>query len=144
MAAVDLKPFLADHGVWATAPCRIDMGGTLDIKTFYYPLAYLAPATVNFGLNLRTRVRLFPHDNSGIKISSRGFESAEFPLGKAPFRHPLGLMFAVADYFRVSGVHIDIPPPLPREAPWAVPPWRPLPSSQPSPVPAKKQATAVP
>ncbi len=108
MPTIDLKPFLIDNPIWATAPCRIDMGGTLDIKTFYFPLAYLSPATVNLGLNLRTKVRLLPYDEGMIKISSRGFESAEFPLDAAPFRHPLGLMFAVASYFRTTGVHIEI------------------------------------
>ena len=108
MAAIDLKPFLTNNNIWATAPCRIDMGGTLDIKTLYYPLAYLAPATVNIGLNLRTQVRLRPYDEGMVKISSRGFKSAEFPLGEAPFRHPLGLMFAVTSYFRAAGVHIEI------------------------------------
>lgn len=108
MTVVDLKSFLTDHTVRASAPCRIDMGGTLDIKTLYYPLAYLAPLTVNIGINLRTKVCLGPYDEGMVKISSKGFESAEFPLAGAPFRHPLGLMFAVASYFRTAGVHIEI------------------------------------
>jgi D-glycero-alpha-D-manno-heptose-7-phosphate kinase len=108
MTTIDLKPFLKDNSIWATAPCRIDMGGTLDIKTFYYPLAYLSPTTVNLALNLRTKVRLLPYDEGMVKISSRGFESAEFPLAEAPFRHPLGLMFSVAAYFRTAGIHIEI------------------------------------
>lgn len=108
MTLINLAPFLNNHAVWSDAPCRIDMGGTLDIKTLYYPLAYLSPATVNIGINLRTRVSLHPYDEGMVKISSKGFESAEFPLADAPFRHPLGLMFAVASYFRTAGVHIDI------------------------------------
>ncbi len=108
MATIDLAPFLYDNQIWASAPCRIDMGGTLDIKTFYYPLGYLAPCTVNLALNLRTTVRLHPFHKGVVKISSKGFQSAEFPLAAAPFRHPLGLMFAVAAYFQTTGVHIDI------------------------------------
>jgi D-glycero-alpha-D-manno-heptose-7-phosphate kinase len=92
----------------ASAPCRIDMGGTLDISTFYYPLRHLSPCTVNIALGLRTRVKLLPYDTGQIKISSKGFRDAEYPLDQAPFDHPLGLMFAIGVYFRASGVHIHI------------------------------------
>jgi D-glycero-alpha-D-manno-heptose-7-phosphate kinase len=94
--------------VEASAPCRIDMGGTLDISTFYSPLRHLSPCTVNIALDLRTRVELLPYDAGQIKISSKGFRGAEYPLDQAPFDHPLGLMFAIGVYFRASGVHIHI------------------------------------
>ncbi len=92
----------------ASAPCRIDLGGTLDISTFYYPLRHLSPSTFNIAIDLRTSVKLLPLKKNAVKISSRGFESAEYTLGKAPFNHPLGLMFAVAAYFRAENVHIII------------------------------------
>ncbi len=91
-----------------SAPCRIDMGGTLDISTFYHPLRHLSPCTFNIAIGLRTRVKLLPHDRGRIKISSAGFQSAEYPAGQAPFDHPLGLMFAIASYFGAQGVHIEI------------------------------------
>ena len=99
---------LESHQIEASAPCRIDMGGTLDISTFYYPLRHLSPCTVNMAIGLRTRVRLLPYEKGMVKISSKGFESAEYPMDEAPFNHPLGLMFAIATYFRAEGVHIDI------------------------------------
>ena len=92
----------------ASAPCRIDLGGTLDISTFYYPLRYLSPSTFNIAIDLRTSVKLLPFKKNVVKISSRGFESAEYPVDKAPFNHPLGLMFAIAAYFRAENVHIII------------------------------------
>ncbi|MFH2044029.1 MAG: galactokinase [Pseudomonadota bacterium] len=92
----------------ASVPCRIDMGGTLDISTFHYPLMHLNPCTFNIAVNLRTRVHLHPFDKGKIKVSSRGFKSAVFPIEKAPFNHPLGLMFAIASFFRADGVHISI------------------------------------
>ena len=92
----------------ASAPCRIDMGGTLDISTFSYPLRHLAPCTFNIALGLRTRVRLQPYTRGQIKISSRGFRDASFAADAAPFDHPLGLMFATAAYFNVHGIHISI------------------------------------
>lgn len=92
----------------ASAPCRMDMGGTLDISTFYYPLMHLNPCTFNIAVNLRTKVYIHPFDKGKIKVSSRGFKSAVYPFEKAPFNHPLGLMFAVASFFRADGVHIVI------------------------------------
>lgn len=103
-----LKDILESGIIEASAPCRIDMGGTLDISTFYYPLRHLMPCTFNISLNMRTRVRLYPYEPGMVKISSRGFESAVYPIEEAPFIHPLGLMFAVAAYFRAGGVHIEI------------------------------------
>lgn len=92
----------------ASAPCRVDLGGTLDINTFYYPLRHLAPLTFNLAVDLRTRVRLQPFQAGRVKVSSTGFESAVFELNRAPFDHPLGLMFAVAAHFGVEGIAVDI------------------------------------
>jgi hypothetical protein len=38
------------YDVQASAPCRVDMGGTLDIGTFYYPLQHAGPCTFNLAL----------------------------------------------------------------------------------------------
>ncbi len=108
MTVKRIKKIIESRQIEASAPCRIDMGGTLDISTFYYPLRHISPCTVNIAIDLRTRVRLLPYDEGLVKISSRGFESAEYPIDKAPFDHSLGLMFAIAAYFRAEGIHIDI------------------------------------
>ena len=84
------------------------MGGTLDLAVFYNPLRHLAPCTFNLAIDLRTTVRLLPHRPGRVKISSRGFESADFPSDAAPFDHPLGLMFATAAYFAADGVQVII------------------------------------
>ncbi len=97
-----------EGGVTASAPCRIDMGGTLDISTFHLPLRHLNPCTFNIALDLQTAVRVSSYDEGRVRISSRGFDDAEFSADAAPFDHPMGLMFAVAAYFGASGVHIDI------------------------------------
>jgi D-glycero-alpha-D-manno-heptose-7-phosphate kinase len=103
-----LRDIIAQQPVIVSAPCRVDMGGTLDIDTFRYPLHYVSPCTFNMALNLRTRVRLLPYSAGRVKVSSKGFESAAYPIDRVPFDHPLGLMFAIAAYFRVDGVHIVI------------------------------------
>jgi D-glycero-alpha-D-manno-heptose-7-phosphate kinase len=105
----DWRKALEEGGAVAvSAPCRVDYGGTLDLRTFSYPLQPHGPCTVNLALNLRTTVRLEPYARGRVKVSSRGFRPAEFAPGAAPFRHPLGLMFAVAAFFGAGGVHIRI------------------------------------
>lgn len=94
--------------VEGSAPCRIDMGGTLDIRTFYLPLRFHDPCTVNIALDLRTTVRISPHPRPTVRITSRKIAAAEYMPQKAPFNHPLGLMFAVAAYYGAKGVHIRI------------------------------------
>ncbi|MEA1968990.1 MAG: galactokinase [Thermodesulfobacteriota bacterium] len=102
------KKKFEDREVNVSVPCRIDLGGTLDISTFYLPLNHLKPSTFNIAIDMRTKVTLSPFKNGYIKVSSRGFDSAEFKASDAPFDHPMGLMFAVAKFFNAHGVHIKI------------------------------------
>ena len=97
-----------DGPVAVSAPCRVDFGGTLDLRTFSYPLQPLGPCTFNIALDLRTTIRVESHTRGRVRVSSRGFRPAEFAAGAAPFRHPLGLMFAVASFFGAQGIHIRI------------------------------------
>ncbi|HSO19043.1 MAG TPA: galactokinase, partial [Desulfosarcina sp.] len=99
---------LEEQEISASAPCRIDFGGTLDIGSFHYPLHHLAPATLNIALDRRTSVTLAPGGDDRIHISAAGIDAAAFAPASAPYDHPLGLMFAVADYFGAAGVHIRI------------------------------------
>ncbi len=100
--------FLKNQEIKVSVPCRIDLGGTLDISTFFLPLNHFDPSTFNIALDMRTHVRLSAWKKGYVKISSRGFQSAEFKAGYADFDHPLGLMFAVAAYFNADGVFIEI------------------------------------
>lgn len=99
---------LSKEKISFSAPCRIDMGGTLDISTFYVPLSFYSPSTFNIALNLRTKAAISPFDKGFVKISSKGFESAVFKKGEAPFTHKMGMMFAIASHFNIDGVHIEI------------------------------------
>jgi len=103
-----LREILTAEPVATSAPCRIDMGGTLDLAVFYNPLRHLVPCTFNLAIDLRTTVQLLPHRPGRVKISSRGFQSADFPSDAAPFDHPLGLMFATAAFFKADGVQVLI------------------------------------
>lgn len=103
-----LEKKLEQQAIQVSVPCRIDFGGTLDISTIYLPLLDKHPSSFNIALDLRTFVTLKPWKKRIVKISSKGFESAQFEYENAPFHHPMGLMFAVAKYFNAHGVHIHI------------------------------------
>ena len=103
-----IKECLQDEPMISSAPCRLDMGGTLDLSTFYLFLQNHLPCTFNAALDMRTHVSLEAHNNDNILVSSKGFEPAEMPLTSAPFNHPVGLILAVANHFQAEGVHIHI------------------------------------
>ncbi len=98
----------ATRSVSMSAPCRLDLGGTLDISTFFYPLRRFSPTTVNLALSMRTTVTVTPFDPGWIQVSSLGFETAAFRCGEAPITHSMGLMFAICEYFGADGLAIDI------------------------------------
>ena len=112
-----LGEIVSTHQVSASAPCRVDMGGTLDLAVFYLPLQADIPATFNMALDLQTTVTLEAHTGLEVSISSRGFEPAAFEAVQAPFDHPMGLFFAVAAHYNLQGlrIHIDSASP-PRSA----------------------------
>ncbi len=105
---MNLEKRLEHHQIHTSVPCRVDFGGTLDISTLFLPLNHLSPSSFNIALNLRTVVSLSPWQKGVIKVSSKGFESAVLKKDELSFDHPMGLMFACADYFDVHGVHIQI------------------------------------
>lgn len=105
---INFSELIPSGSLTASAPCRLDMGGTLDIATIHLPLRSFQPVTMNLALDLRTRICLSPHETGRVKVSSRGFDSADFRVDDVPFDHPLGLMFASVAYFGVQGIHIHI------------------------------------
>ena len=103
-----MREILAGKAVEAVAPCRIDMGGTLDLSTFYLPLRKFSPCTFNIALALKTRVRIQSHPKGTTEVASKGFRKKRFSLSTAPFDHSLGLVVAIANYFEADGVRISI------------------------------------
>jgi D-glycero-alpha-D-manno-heptose-7-phosphate kinase len=87
-----LQDLLTRSPVKASAPCRVDAGGTWDIKALALPLERKAPATVNMALTLRTTVTLHPYEDRQVKIFSRGFSHTETASSdRLPFDSPFGL-----------------------------------------------------
>ena len=116
MTIINSNKKVEQKKIVTSVPCRIDLGGTLDISTFYLSMKHLTPSSFNIALDLRTTVTLSNYKEGYIKISSRGFESAVFKNREIPFNHSMGLMFACANYFYInfqtqfsgSGIHIHI------------------------------------
>jgi D-glycero-alpha-D-manno-heptose-7-phosphate kinase len=106
---ISLQNLLARHSVEASAPCRIDSGGTWDIKAIALPMERIEPITVNVALNLRTSVVLSPYDKGWVKISSEGFPRGEaFSSETIPFDSPFGLFFAALAHFGFNGLEVHI------------------------------------
>jgi D-glycero-alpha-D-manno-heptose-7-phosphate kinase len=104
-----LQDLLAEQPVEASAPCRIDCGGTWDIKAMALPMEGIGPITVNMALNLRTSATLSPYKDGWVKISSLGFpKGAAFHKDKLPLDSRFGLFFAAVSYFGFHGLEVRI------------------------------------
>lgn len=104
----DINRVFQETSLTASAPCRVDFGGTLDIPSFYIPLFQTGPMTFNMALDMRTTVRVSGYEAGQVRVESRGFAPAQFPAESAPYDHPMGLIFALAASFGVEGVLIEI------------------------------------
>jgi len=95
--------------ITASAPCRIDSGGTWDIKALALPLEGVVPVTVNLAINLRTYVTLLPYKPEWVKVSSDNLDAQEaYPFAQVPFNSRFGLFFAIASFFEFHGLEIVI------------------------------------
>lgn len=104
-----VKDFLLEEPVVVSAPCRVDSGGTWDIKALALPFETIRPTTVNIALTLRTSASLHPYEAGRVKISSTGFPKPEiFPVDRLPFHTRFGLFFAAVSFFGFHGLEVRI------------------------------------
>jgi D-glycero-alpha-D-manno-heptose-7-phosphate kinase len=104
-----IRKLLNQEKVQASAPCRVDSGGTWDIKAMALPMQGIGPVTVNIAINLRTTVTLLPFEEGYVKINSEGFSKGEIlPENKITFHSPFGLYFAAVSYFGFQGLEARI------------------------------------
>lgn len=104
-----VNDLLAKRPVEASAPCRVDSGGTWDIKALALPFEAIQPTTVNIALTLRTTAGLHPYKDGKVKISSIGFAQPEiFSIDRLPFDSPFGLFFAAISFFGFHGLEVRI------------------------------------
>jgi D-glycero-alpha-D-manno-heptose-7-phosphate kinase len=104
-----VKQLLQRHPLSASAPCRVDAGGTWDIKAMALPLEGTEPVTLNIALSLRTRVALSAFREGWVRISSDGFRHNEsYPFASVPLHPPFGLFFAAVAHFGFHGLDLRI------------------------------------
>ncbi len=104
-----LQKLLENGPIKASAPCRVDSGGTWDIKALALPFERIGPTTVNFALNLRTTVILSPFEKDNVKISSQGFPRSEIlHKNRMSYKSPFGLFFGAVSFFGYHSLSIRI------------------------------------
>jgi len=107
--SVSVRDILKEEAIEASAPCRIDSGGTWDIRAMALPCEYIRPATVNMALNLRSKVTLAPFRDHRIRVSSEGFSRSQvFHEDHIPFDSPFGIFLAAVSFFNMHGIHVHI------------------------------------
>jgi D-glycero-alpha-D-manno-heptose-7-phosphate kinase len=111
------RKILKSRRVEASAPCRVDSGGTWDIRSMALPMESIEPVTLNIALSLRTRVDLLPFEDGMVKVSSEGFPDTEAHDFKSlPFDSSFGLFYAAISYFGFHGLEIRIASDSPSKA----------------------------
>lgn len=106
---ISIRELLEENPLKSSAPCRIDSGGTWDIKALALPFEGLNPLTVNIALDVRTYVSLLPFKSGWVKVSSDSYPHQEaYPLLEVSLHSPFGLFLAIASHFKMHGVEIVI------------------------------------
>ncbi len=111
------RKILKNRRVEASAPCRVDSGGTWDIRSMALPMEAIEPVTLNIALSLRTQVELLPFEEGMVKVSSEGFPDTEAHDFKTlPFESTFGLFYAAVSYFGFHGLEVRIASDSPAKA----------------------------
>jgi len=111
------RKILKNRRVEASAPCRVDSGGTWDIRSMALPMERIEPVTVNVALSLRTRVKLLPFEDGMVRVSSEGFPDAgAHPFKTLPFDSAFGLYYAAVSYFGFHSLDVRIASDSPAKA----------------------------
>lgn len=97
-----------ENTVTASAPHRLDMGGTIDIATLALFYRTFDPTTVTLSLDLRVTVSIEPIETATVQIQFGEMPLEEGDPSSRDFSTPLGLYFYLCGMFRVSGVRITI------------------------------------
>jgi D-glycero-alpha-D-manno-heptose-7-phosphate kinase len=103
-----VRRLLSNRTVHSQAPCRIDCGGTWDLRAFALSCYWAEPLTINIALDKYVTVRLSEGQPGMVAVNSAGFARAEERLSDLPFDGTLGLVFVIAYYFQLDGISLEI------------------------------------
>ena len=94
--------------ITASAPCRVDCGGSTDHRLTGLLGRRWDPATTTIALDLRTTVSIRRHKPGRILVESAVLGSEEATPPTLPLAGPLGLIFAVVGHFGVDGIRVTV------------------------------------
>lgn len=103
----DLSQHLQDINIIASAPSRVDVGGTWDLKCFALPYVHIYPVTTNLALTMRTRIHLRAYKPGWIRIFDDQHHE-EYPLDNLNLSCHFGLLYAIVAHFGLSGLEIEV------------------------------------
>lgn len=103
----DLSEHLQSLNIVSSAPSRVDVGGTWDLKCFALPYVHVSPVTTNLALTMRTRIRLGTFKPGWVRIFDDQHHE-EYPIDHLDLSCHFGLLYAIVGYFGLSGLEIEI------------------------------------
>jgi D-glycero-alpha-D-manno-heptose-7-phosphate kinase len=110
---VDIRGVLHERSVIASAPCRLDCGGTLDLPPLALQLEKSEPSTVTIAISLRTTATLRAGVNDTVIVESSSIGREEMAVESLPLTGPFALVNAIIHHFCITGfqlvLHSDVP-----------------------------------
>lgn len=103
----DISTQLQNLNIIASAPSRVDVGGTWDLKCFALPYVHITPVTTNLALTMRTSIRLRAFKPGWVRIFDDQHHE-EYPLDNLDLNCHFGLLYAIVSHFGLSGIEIEI------------------------------------
>src|SRR6266478_2463384 len=110
---IDIRRVLRERSITASAPSRLDCGGTLDLLPLALQLEKWRPGTVTIAISLRTTATLRAGANDTVVVESSSIGREEMALESLPLTGPFALVNSIIHHFRITGfqlvLHSDVP-----------------------------------
>jgi D-glycero-alpha-D-manno-heptose-7-phosphate kinase len=100
-----LGEILSQKPLTVSAPCRLDVSGTWDMKALALPYEWIEPSTTNIAINLRTYVTLSPYKSGWVKIDNGDFIT-EFEIQNPPLTNENALLNSLASHYGLHGYKV--------------------------------------
>lgn len=111
-----LADILRKFKVESKAPTRIDCGGGIDHRIVSAICDKEKLQTFNIAIQLYSKIHLNSYKKGFIFVNSKEYGKKEIKLNEVTFKGKFGLIFAIASFFRVSGLAIEIETDYPLES----------------------------
>jgi D-glycero-alpha-D-manno-heptose-7-phosphate kinase len=102
MSSLYIGKYMQDRVIKASAPHRVDIGGTWDLKPFAMLYREQRPCTLNIAISLRTTVELRAYKEGYVHIAD-GTGSEEYCCQDWHFNDRFGLITSIIKYLGVDG-----------------------------------------